>query len=165
MRPLIVLALLLSSACSALIRPDGEQRIICHATKEPIQCAPEGDVPRALQVFSEFVMPLDEGFPLIVHWYDWDHAFDIDNTDFKEVTGYTDLNKWPYEVHVRNGGVLMHELTHVALEESAGDPDQNHSEAPGPWGRAHDVAIEEAKKAFGVTNGTPCPPEVCDEDQ
>ena len=157
----LLAGLLFGSGCSQLVT-DGPQRIVCHAKKAPIQCAPEDDVPRAYEVFSKHVMPIEPSLPLIVHWYDYDHAFDIDNTEFKEVSGYSDLNVWPYEIHVRNTGVLMHELAHVALKESTDDPDPNHEEFPGPWGQALNVAIELAEKEFGVTNGTPCPPEVCD---
>jgi hypothetical protein len=157
----LLLVVVFLSGCGQLVLEDS-QRIVCHATKEPVQCAAEDDVPRAYKVFSKHVMPIDPELPLIVHWYDWDHVFDIDNSEFKEVSGYSDLNKWPYEIHVRNTGVLMHELTHVALKETTGDPDGNHETLPGPWGAALNAGIELAEDEFGVTNGTPCPPEVCD---
>ena len=146
--------------CSALVTND-QQVVVCHATKEPIQCAPTDSVPRALRVFSKYVGPIPDDTPLVVHWYDWDHEFGDRPGD---VVGYTDENADPIAVHVRNSGVLMHELGHVFLLLAVGDPDVNHEEPGGAWGNAMNAGIEAAGAAFGTTNGTPCPAEVCDAD-
>lgn len=140
--------LLALCGCSSMLDL-GEPVIICHATKEPVQCPTEpGDARRAVEVFSTYVMPLDPDEALEIHWYDWDHRFE----DSGDVTGYTDINSIPTRVHVRNHRVLMHELAHVAFWRETGDADANHEKAPGPWGQAINEAVQKAAAVYGVTN-------------
>lgn len=147
--------LVLLTGCSALIGPESEPVLYCHATKEPIQCPTDPQAARrAVRVFAEHVLPLSEDEPLIIHWYDWDEEFGDRPGD---VVGYALTGRFPQEVHVRGTSVLMHELTHVALDRAVGDADPNHEEPPGPWGEAMNSAIERASKAYGVTNATEMP--------
>lgn len=147
----VSLAVYLLSGCSSMLDVADSPQIICHDTKEPLQCpTKEGEGARAARAFSKFVMPLADDEPLTVHWYDWDHEFaDVPG----DVVGYSRVDRFPQEVHVRNTRVLMHEFAHVALDREAGNPDDNHEKAPGPWGEAINVAIELAADEFGTTNG------------
>jgi hypothetical protein len=43
---------------------------------------------------------------------------------------------------------FFHELTHVMLAVTTGDPDRNHREGKGPWQTKHDTFINNLKKAF-----------------
>jgi hypothetical protein len=138
------------TGCSALVGPESDPVLYCHATKEPVQCPTDPEAARrAVRVFSENVMFLSQDEPLVIHWYDWDEEFGKHPGD---VVGYAQTDRFPQEVHVRSTGVLMHELAHVALDREADDPDANHEEPPGPWGPALNAAIERAAKAYGVTN-------------
>jgi hypothetical protein len=55
----------------------------------------------------------------------------------------------PYHIDLNSddgtisGSEIEHELVHVCLWRSVGDPDANHHDAPGPWSRSHDE-IEDA---------------------
>lgn len=140
----------LLTGCSALVGPEADPVLYCHATKEPVQCPTDPQAARrAVRVFAENVMPLSEDEPLIIHWYDWDEEFGKHPGD---VVGYALVDRFPQEVHVRSTSVLMHELTHIALDRAVGDPDPNHEEPPGPWGEALNQAIRRASDAYGVTN-------------
>ena len=149
--PLLFLSVLAGCGVSA---PEPYPVVICHATKDPIQCpTEEGDGIRAVQVFSEHVLYLADDEPLEIHWYDWDEPFD----ETGDVSGYTETHTYPTRVHVRNTGVMMHELTHVALYRATGNADANHEQPPGPWGPALNLAIEQAADSFGTTNGVSVP--------
>ena len=138
------------SGCSPFVEQAGPV-VLCHDTKEPRQCPTDPTAGRrAARTFSVFVGPLSEEQPLEIHWYDWDHEFEDEPGD---VVGYARPDLWPQQIHVRNTGVMMHELTHIYLDREAGNADQNHELPPGPWGEAHNAAVERAAKAFGVTNG------------
>lgn len=133
------------SACSTFVEQGGPE-IICHATKEPVQCPLEsGDGVRAVEVFSLYVMPLSSSDWLEINWYDWDEAFE----ETGNVAGYTES---PNVIHVRNHKVMMHELAHVALWRETGDADPNHESPPGAWGNALNTAIEAAASKYGVAN-------------
>lgn len=137
------------AGCGA-VSPEPYPVVLCHATKEPIQCPTEaGDGIRAARTFSKHVLYLADDEPLEIHWYDWDEPFE----ETGEVSGYTETQYWPIRVHARNTGVMMHELAHVALHRIVGNADGNHEDPPGPWGPALNVGIETATDEYGTTNG------------
>lgn len=143
-------ALLLLAGCGLTVPAEPYPVVICHATKEPIQCPTgETDGIRAARTFSKHVLHLADNEPLEIHWYDWDEAFE----ETGDVSGWTDANAWPIRVHVRNTGVMMHELAHVALYRITGDADPDHEKPPGPWGPALNVGIETATDEYGTSNG------------
>lgn len=138
---------LLLAGCGSVMNLDPYPVVICHATKDPIQCPSEEEAGvRAARVFSEHVLYLADDEPLEIHWYDWDELFD----ETGDVSGYAEPTSWPARVHVRNTGVMMHELAHVALHRITGNADANHEEPPGPWGPALNLAIETAADDYGT---------------
>jgi hypothetical protein len=135
------------SACSSLVEAEPYPVVVCHATKEPVQC-PVDDYPgvRAAAVFSQHVLYLSQDEALIIHWYDWDEPFD----ETGDVSGWTEVDSYPTAVHVRNHRVMMHELAHVAFWRETGDPDVNHAEPGGPWGASVEPALAAASREYGA---------------
>ncbi len=133
------LVLSLTLGCSTAIEDWRGVGLVCHGS----ECPPQSQVVGAVEFF---VAASPEGFlvaeTLDVHWYDADTA------PFQPgVLAYTAS---PSEVHVTNQRLLIHELVHIGLWRSTGDPDSNHEASPGPWTsemneeiRSIELALEE----------------------
>ena len=116
-------------ACSVTVpRRDG-LTLLCD--EAPETCPTESEAAIMLETFAAFEPRLDARDPIAWHWYDPEAEF----WAFEDADGVTHHVKAyapdPQTLHVSACSFVPHELMHVALWRSTGDPGRKH--APPVW--------------------------------